>query len=207
MLERALMIPNKPINKWGIIPKVFTEEQLLEYKNVFIKCKPEPADKFSEAEHGIDINSFAYSWFMAKIWPTILEQFENKDIKLIYGMYASFKYPFKIHDDGYKTIPRNDSGNNYVSCLIPISVDNGKGSFGDVHTIIMNEEHNPNAKEDYKKYFSHCESDQVEQYTIDGICTWSLGDVIWWDSHKPHSSSNFTVNHASKECIVIHTYV
>jgi hypothetical protein len=201
------MIPNKPINKWGIIPKVFTEEQLLKFKDVFIKCKSETSDEFISAMHGIDINSVAYPWFIAKMWPIVLEQFENKSIKLIHSMYASFRYPFKIHDDAYKEIPRNTSGNNYVSCLIPTSVDSGKSNFGNIHTIILNEEQNPNAKEDYEKYLSHCELDQVEQYTIDGICTWSLGDMIWWDSHKPHSSSNFTVNHASKECIVIHTYV
>ena len=162
--------------------------------------------------HGRDINSIAYPWFMAKMWPRILEQFENKSIKLIHSMYAEFIAPFDIHDDAYKKIPNDEPGKNYVSCLIPVSINRGEvdeshGVSWDVHTIILNEEHNPYAKADRKKWFSHCDLEQVKKYTIDGICRWSLGDIIWWDSHKPHSSSNFTTKYKSKECFVVHTYV
>ena len=200
------MIPSTATDRWGVIPSVFNQSDLIQYRDTFRRCKPEATDEYIGEMHGINPNSVAFPWFMAKMWPRLVEHFENKSIQLIHSMYASFTKPFMIHDDAYKAIPNGDVGRNYVSMLIPVSVEN-KPIQADVSTIIMREQANPHAEHDHKVYFSHCDINQVRKYTIDGVCTWREGDIIWWDSRKPHSSSNFNSRYRTKECFVVHTYV
>lgn len=121
--------------------------------------------------HGVDENNKkGFVLFEHVIMKKIRKSF-NKETKLYFGHYVNSTSPIKTHVDVWDKPP-------YISCLIPVSVDNDITLCDKSSTIVDNKEH-----------------------------IWKHGDLIWWDSTLPHSSNDFTLTNTSKQSIVIHTYV
>lgn len=187
------------------IDSVLSEKECFEFKKIFLKNSYTLTD-LGDKCYGIDINNkLSYPWFNKIFWPKITKYFDE-DLKLIYASYASFTKPFSVHRDDFKTIPNNKKGTNYLSLLIPISVDNNKDLCSLASTIVFKQQKNPNAKQDHENYLSHCHVEELYNRSIDRIFQWKIGDIIWWKSEVDHCSSHFK-NFSSKESFVIHTYV
>jgi len=194
------MLAIKNFNK---IKSVLNEDESNEFKKIFLKNTP-IFSNLGDKCYGIDINNISYPWFKKKFFPKITKFF-NIELKLIFAFYASFTKPFHIHND-LKPIPNNKIGTPFLSCLIPISVDNNKDLCHLASTIIFKNGKNIKAEFDHKNYLTHCELNTLKDKKIDKIFTWSPGDIIWWKSELDHCSSHF-IKFKSKECFVIHTYV
>ncbi len=192
------------MENYGQIKSVLNLKECEEFQNIFSKNTP-TLSNLGDKCYGIDVNNKAsYLWFKKKFFSKIQNYFKQ-DLKLIFAFYASFTKPFPIHKD-IKPIPNNAKGTPYISCLIPVSVDNNKDLCHLASTIIFKEEENKNAKKDHEEYLSHCELDVIKKKQIDKIITWSPLDMIWWKSELDHCSSHFS-NFKTKECFVVHTYV
>lgn len=186
------------------ITSILDENECDSFKSIFLKNTP-TLSNLGDKCYGIDINNTAsYLWFKKKFLSRINKYFDV-ELKLVHAFYASFTKPFSVHRD-LKPIPNNTKGVPYISCVIPISVNNDKDLCHLASTIIFKEGKNDNAKLDHLEYLSHCELNQLENRQIDKIFKWKPYDMIWWKSELYHCSSHFK-NFNSKECFVIHTYV
>jgi hypothetical protein len=186
------------------INSVLSEKECFEMRDIFLK-NTATLSNLGDKCYGIDINNTAsFLWFKKKLLDKI-NNFFDLDLKLIFAFYASFTKPFDIHTD-IKPLPNDAKGTPYVSCLIPLSVDNSKDKCNLANTIIFKRQENVNAEADHKKYLSHCNLEQLKNRQIDKIFNWTPYDMIWWRSELDHCSSHFK-NFQSKECIVVHTYV
>ena len=171
------------------IDSVLSENECHNMREIFLKNTP-TLSNLGDKCYGIDINNTAsYLWFKKKLLDKINNYFDV-DLKLIFAFYASFTKPFEIHTD-IKPLPNGAKGTPYVSCLIPISVDNSKDKCELANTIIFRSQKNANAGEDHRKYLGHCDVEQLRHRKIDKIFNWTPYDMIWWNSELDHCSSHF----------------
>ena len=181
-----------------------TETECKEMRDIFLRSTPTLSELGDEC-YGIDVNNTAaYLWFKKKFLDKLNTFFDVK-LNLIFAFYASFTKPFTIHDD-LKPIPNDVQGTPYISCLIPLSVDNIQENCHMASTIVFKKEINDNAVEDHEKYLSHCDLEKLKNRKIDKIFKWTPYDMIWWRSELDHCSSHFK-DFITKQCIVVHTYV
>ncbi len=168
------MIDHK--GKSGIISKFVEPEELDKWVHLM---KQFDTTTFYQPQSTLDIgdcygvdssNKKGFVFFEHVIMKKLRASFST-ETKLIYGMYVHSTSPIKEHVDVWDKPP-------YVSCLIPVSVDEDKTLCDRSSTIVNNVEH-----------------------------VWKHGDLVWWDSTLPHSSNDFTLTNTSKQSIVIHTYV
>jgi len=187
------------------ITSVLTDTECYQFRNIFLK-NTYTLTGLGDKCYGIDVNNtISYPW-VKKVFLPKINQFFDVELKLIFASYSSFTKPFAIHRDDYKPIPNDAKGTHYISCLIPISVDNNKDLCHLASTIIFKEGENNNAELDHKNHLSHCDLEQLKTHPIDKIFTWNIGDMIWWKSELNHCSGHFK-NFKTKECFVVHTYV
>lgn len=186
------------------IRSVYSEKECYQFRDKFLKSTHTLTD-LGDKCYGIDINNtISYPWAKKVFFPKI-NQFFDVELKLIHAFYASFTKPFDIHRD-LKPMPNNVTGTHYISCLIPVSVDNNKDLCHLASTITFKEGKNNDAESDHKNYLSHCKLEKLKSCLIDKIFYWNIGDIIWWRSELNHCSSHFK-NFKTKECFVVHTYV
>ena len=186
------------------IKNVLTKKEADDFKNIFLKNTP-TLSNLGDKCYGIDINNTAsYLWFKKFFFSKIQTYFEE-DMKLIFAFYSSFTKPFAIHTD-LKPLPNNATGRPFVSCLIPVSVDNRPENCSLASTVFFRSDTSSVSEQDRMKHLSHCQPVQLENKQIDEIINWSPLDMIWWKSELDHCSSHFN-NFKTKECFVIHTYV
>jgi hypothetical protein len=192
------------MENYNKIQSFITSYESTQFKKIFLKNTP-TSTEYSDKCYGIDINNTkSYLWFRKTLLPRI-NKFFDVELKLIFAFYSSFTKPFIIHKD-LKPIPNNLKGRPFVSCLIPVSVDNDINRCHLASTIIFKTGKNVNAELDQKNYLSHCQLDTLKNKKINKIFSWSSNDMIWWRSELDHCSGYFS-NFKSKECFVIHTYV
>lgn len=173
-------------NHNGVIYNFMPDPWLSEAEAVF-KTFPATAARGGWC-HGVDQKNLrGYAWFRHKFMNPLNEMFGH-DVKLVFGMYLDISQPFGIHSD-----IRPVEGRPYFSCLIPCSVDNDPLKVTQATTEI---------------YDGLDDGTGVvpENLQLRRSCPWRRGDLIWWDTHLFHSSGQFE-DFASKQAIVIHTYV
>lgn len=158
--------------KWVSIMKQFEITTQYQPLNIGPPNSPPTKSTVDIGEcHGVDKNNIkGFILFEKVIMPKIREHF-SKDTKLNFAHYLKSTTPVKMHVDVWDKPP-------YISCLIPVSVDDDISLCDKSSTIVDNVEH-----------------------------IWKHGDLIWWDSTLPHCSNDFTLTNTSKQSIVIHTYV
>ena len=112
--------------KYGILPNAVDDETLDQWKEIYQK---NTITKTTDNDNcwGIDKKCHAYSWFIKKVLPVVAKTFDERT-KLIFSSFMDLHTPLKIHTD-LKPLPEGESGENYVSILIPYSIDYQKENF------------------------------------------------------------------------------
>jgi len=168
--------------KYGILPNTVDDAILDQWREIYQKTT---ITKTADNDNcwGIDKKCHAYNWFLKKVMPIIGKTF-NEGAKLIFSSFIDLHTPLKIHTD-LKTLPEGESGEHYISILIPYSIDYQKENFNNASTCFYNE----------------------DKTLIDTI-TWQRNSLIWWDSSLLHDSGGFLQhNIKSKQYFITHTYV
>jgi len=168
------MIDHK--NNSGIISEFVSTNELLHWINVMKQFNTttqyQPNSDIDIGKcHGVDENNKKGFLLFEKIIMKKIREHFSKDTKLNFAHYLKSTSPVKKHVDVWDKPP-------YISCLIPVSVDEDITLCNKSSTIVDNIEY-----------------------------IWQHGDLIWWDSTLPHWSNDFTLTNTSKQSIVIHTYV
>ena len=160
----------------GIISEFVSSDELSQWVNIMkqfdstVFHQPFTRENIGSC-YGVDENNKKGFVLFEKIIMKRIKEYFNKETKLNFSHYVSSTDPIKTHVDVWDKPP-------YISCLIPVSVDEDITLCNRSSTIVDNIEH-----------------------------IWKHGDLIWWDSTLPHSSNDFTLTNTSKQSIVIHTYV
>jgi hypothetical protein len=168
--------------KYGILPNTVDDAILDQWREIYQKTT---ITKTADNDNcwGIDKKCHAYNWFLKKVMPIIGKTF-NEGAKLIFSSFIDLHTPLKIHTD-LKTLPEGESGEHYISILIPYSIDYQKENFNNASTCFYNE----------------------DKTLIDTI-PWQRNSLIWWDSSLLHNSGGFLQhNIKSKQYFITHTYV
>ena len=168
--------------KYGILPNAVDDETLDQWKEIYQK---NTITKTTDNDNcwGIDKKCHAHSWFLKKVLPVVAKTFDERT-KLIFSSFMDLHTPLKIHTD-LKPLPEGESGENYVSILIPYSIDYQKENFNNASTCFYNE----------------------DKTLIDTI-PWQRNSLIWWDSSLLHDSGGFKKHDIqSKQYFITHTYV
>lgn len=140
-----------------------------------------------------------------------LRKYFNEDLKLVFAVYCDCKHPFDVHDDCSEHIERKLPGKPWLSCLIPLSVDNDVNKTDLASTVIFNEteyttvKHN-NCEHMFENKFSHVTKDRLKGLTFKEEFIWNRGDLVWWYSPLNHVSTHFK-SFDSKQMLVAHTYI
>ena len=148
--------------------------------DIFKKLPTTTAYQYTNC-HGISPGNPAMLWAKRLILDPIFKNFKG-DIKPIFLMLMDCTTPFPLHQDRTPI----ESGNHYMTFVIPYSVNNDPELVENASTILYNRD---------------------KETILDDI-KWSLGDLIWLDSSVWHESNDFiSQGFESKQGIVIHTYV
>lgn len=140
-----------------------------------------------------------------------LREYFNQDLKLVFAMYSDCKHPFDIHDDCSEHIERQLPGKPWLSCLIPLSVDDDVNKTNLASTVIFNETEydivkDNNCEHMFENKFSHVTKNRLKGLTFKQEYIWHRGDLVWWYSPLNHVSTHFK-NFSSKQMLVAHTYI
>jgi hypothetical protein len=172
-------------NETGLAVDFYPEQELQQAVDIFLRFPSQPA-KPSGTCYGVDHQHRGYLWFKQKFMTRLCEYFQ-RDLKLVFGMYADLDQPFSVHSD-----IRPVDGEVYASCLIPVSVDYDPLLCNLATTDIFSEiDHGGPAP---------------ENPTLRSRYHWHRGDLLWWDTRLYHSGGVFD-RFQTKQAIVIHTYV
>lgn len=207
----------------GVIAGVFSEQELLDFRdNLFAYDVIESRGNLC---YGVDYKHPYYNEFMRKYFSKIREALGDYDMLPIFAMYLVENKPWTIHTDDYHQLPT--AGSRHLSILSPMSVDFNPSLVSESETIVFNEKSNLEHKADWIQtatvkensveylwddYLSHNPKYingvyQPDKYTLDGMYTWKIGDLIWWNSEQYHDTSNFLAKgYTSKQALVTHTY-
>ena len=61
-------------------------------------------------------------------------------------------------------------------------------------------------KNDYEKYMTHQPYKDCKSLEIDKVLSWEIGNLMYWDRTRIHSSDNFLINNViSKTCLALFT--
>ena len=61
-------------------------------------------------------------------------------------------------------------------------------------------------KNDYEKYMTHQPYEDCKSLEIDKVLSWEIGNLMYWDRTRIHSSDNFLINNViSKTCLAFFT--
>lgn len=172
-------------NETGAVTDFISAQELDQAVEIFLKFPSQPA-KPSGVCYGVDHQHLGYLWFKTKFMSKLEDYFQRR-LNLVFGMYADIDEPFGTHSD-IRPVP----GQVFASCLIPVSVDHDVSACGKACTDIYNEIDTGQAVPG---------NPTLKQRHI-----WQRGSLIWWDTKLYHSSGSFN-NFTSKQSIVIHTYV
>ena len=172
-------------NNSGIAENFISDSEIDQAVAIFKSFPSQPAQP-SGVCYGVDNNHLGYLWFKNKFM-TLLENYFETRLNLVFGMYADLDVPFGMHSD-IRPVP----GQVYASCLIPVSVDHDKNLVDLARTVVYNEldtggsrPDNPGLKQEY---------------------IWQRGQMFWWDTRLYHCSGKFD-RFKTKQSIVIHTYI
>ena len=170
------------MEKFGCIKNGLSEVDMDNFKSVYQKVTQ---TKTSDGDPcwGIDINCYAYNWFLKKVMPVMKYHFVQ-EMKLIFSSFIKLRQPLGIHRD-IKDIPENATGRHYKSILFPYSVNGNTLNLNGASTRFY--DGNNNLMQTIK---------------------WEPNSIIWWDSDILHDSGDFRqLGFDYKEYIITHTYV
>ena len=170
------------MDKFGIITNGLASKDMDDWRDVYQKVT-QTKTALGDPCWGIDIDCYAYNWFLKKIMPVLKNNF-TQEMKLIFSSFIRLTHPISMHRD-IKDIPKNASGNHYKSILFPYSVDGDKSNFKGASTRFYN-----------------------ERNEVIRSVPWEPNSIIWWDSEILHDSGDFNKSGINyKEYIITHTYV
>jgi|TARA_R110001592_G_scaffold43527_3_gene140971 hypothetical protein len=160
----------------GIISPFVSSDELMKWIDIMKQFDTTTfhqtvTDENIGVSRGVDENNKKGSVLFEHVIMKKIRQHFSEQAKLNFSHYVSAISPIKTHVDVWDKP-------TYISCLIPVSVDDDISLCDKSSTIVDNVEH-----------------------------IWKHGDLIWWDSTLPHCSNDFTLTNTSKQSIVIHTYV
>lgn len=169
--------------------------------------------------YGIDENHLLYTWFLKNVFTKLQTIIDDSECKLVFGMFLNETSPWGIHTDADHTNSFSNRLPGY-SLLIPISVNNDKSLVSKSHTVIFNQygmhnkqilnspgDNKNNAVRHHSSLLSHNDINLLESFSLNKICQWKAGSLIYWKSEYFHDSDNFIANgYFSKQAIVVHTY-
>lgn len=135
--------------------------------------------------HGVDSQHRGYIWFKNHVLAPV-ENYFNRELKLIFSMYLDLHKPFSTHSD-----IRPCEGTPLVSCLIPCSVDYQAHLCSRASTDVFNE--------------LDTGQGPPAQPNLQASYIWNRGDLIWWHTSLFHNSGIFR-DFKTKQGIVLHTY-
>ena len=151
--------------KYGISPNTVNDVMLDQWREIYQKTTITKT-KDNDNCWGIDNKCRAYNWFLKKVMPVIKKTFD-KEAKLIFSAFIDLHTPLAVHKD-IKPLPQGQSGEHYVSILIPYSIDYQKENFNNASTRFYNEDN-----------------------TLMDTIPWQRNSLIWWDSSLLHDSGGF----------------
>jgi hypothetical protein len=168
--------------KYGILPNAVDDITLDQWKEIYQKNTITKTTNHDNC-WGIDKKCLAYNWFLKKVMPVIAKTFDE-GAKLIFSSFIDLHTPLQMHKD-LIPLPEGESGQNYISILIPYSIDHQKANFKSAATCFYNE----------------------DKRLVDTI-PWQKNSLIWWDSSLLHDSGEFLKRGIqSKQYFITHTYV
>lgn len=199
-------------NQSGYVENFFSEQQLSFFIKLFSNDKliDTGGNGFGTITVGINEDSHLYPVF-DKEFITPLRKYFQLDLKLVFAMYSDCKHPFDVHDDTSVHTDRKLPGKPWISCLIPLSVDNDIDKVGLASTVVFNETDCYPSKETncyhlYEEKFSHVTRERLKGITIKEEYKWKRASMVWWYSPLCHTSTHFK-NFNSKQMLVAHTYI
>ena len=167
---------------YGILLNAVDDQTLDQWKEVYQKTSITKTEDNDNC-WGIDKKCYAYNWFIKKVMPVIAKTFKE-ETKLIFSSFIDLHTPLKMHTD-LKPLPEGESGKNYVSILIPYSIDHQKENFDNASTCFY-----------------------ADDRTLIDTIQWQKNSLIWWDSSLLHDSGGFSKHDIqSKQYFITHTYV
>lgn len=199
-------------NQAGCIPKFFDESQIETLLKIFSvrNLQDTGGNGHGTKTIGVHEDALMYPLFEKKFMMPLRDYFQY-DLKLVFAMFVDCKHPFDIHDDCTEHRNRKLPGKPWISCLVPLSVDNDKGKTNLASTVVFNETSYSTAKDSncehmFEEKFSHVTKDRLKCLTFKNEYVWNRADLIWWYSPLNHVSTHFK-NFDSKQMLVAHTYI
>ena len=199
-------------NQSGEVENFFSEQQLSFFLKLFSNNMliDTGGDGFGTKTIGVSEDSLLYPVFEKEFMIPLRKHFEQH-LRLVFAMYCDCKQPFDIHHDAFVHANTKLPGKPWISCLIPLSVDEDVDKVGLASTVIFNETRCDNPKEKncdhlYEEKFSHVTRDKLKSVTVQKEYRWKRSSLVWWYSPLCHTSTHFK-NFSSKQMLVCHTYI
>ena len=199
-------------NQAGCVENFFSESQIAMFRKIFASetLKDTYSGEGETQTIGVHENNIVYPIFEKEFMEPVRKYFQQ-DLKVVFSMFADCKNPFDIHDDCGEHIRLGLPGKPWISCLIPLSVDNDVNKTHMASTVIFNEkdyrvQKDPNCDHLFEEKFSHVERSKLSCLTMKAEYQWKRADMIWWYSPLCHTSTHFK-NFSSKQMLVCHTYI
>jgi hypothetical protein len=200
----------------GQIFNLFTAEELNLFLSVLGKLPDTPnTGKFKAYTNGFTSSDIIYQIFNRHLFKK-LDQTLNRNIKVKCGMYLREVEPWDIHTDYQHPFDQGD--NPDLAILIPLKIVSDTQQT--THTVVFNElcqtnfkdfklSHNKltsHAKNLHQTHCGHCDADDLEYVSLNGVYAWTPGSLIYWDRKMLHCSDNFLKNHIrEKQALVLFT--
>jgi len=199
-------------NQAGCVKNMFDEQQISGLLKLFSSKKLVDTGGNGGGTKTVGIHQKAPLFpLFEKTFMTPLRNYFNENLKLVFAMYADCRIPFDIHDDCQEHIEQKLPGKPWLSCLVPLSVDNDVDKTHYASTVVFNETEHTVEKDNncvhlYEEKFSHVTIDRLKGVTIKEEYNWHRGDLVWWYSPLMHTSCHFK-KFKSKQMLVCHTYI
>lgn len=199
-------------NQSGCSEKFFNEQQLSFFTKLFLSKSLIDTGGNVKGSKTIGVHEDAPLYpIVEKEFMIPLRKHFDQDLKLVFAMYCDCKHPFDIHDDCSEHIDRKLPGKPWISCLVPLSVDNDESKTNLATTVIFNETDYTVPKENncesmFESKFTHVTRSRLKALTLQEEYIWNRGDLVWWYSPLNHVSTHFD-KFASKQMLVAHTYI